>query len=129
MLFQINLGYDLIIGWKYKRRDPITKRFPSKIFNAVLRSWTRLNLHDFDNGYRCMKKEILPHLHLYEGLYRFIPVFARVKGFKIGEIKVNHRERKFGGSKYGASRLFKGFFDLITIKFLFFYLKRPLHFF
>ncbi len=126
---KIERGYDIIIGWKYRRRDSISKKLASKLFNAIMRSSTRLRLHDFDNGYRCMKKEILPHLHLYEGLYRYIPVFASSRGFKVGEIKVRHRPRRFGKSKYGISRLYRGFFDLITIKFLFFYLKRPLHFF
>jgi len=128
-LEKINQGYDIVIGWKYKRRDPMTKRFLSKIFNNLLRSLTKLKLHDFDNGFRCMKKEILPHLDLYEGLYRYIPLLANSKGFHVGEVKVHHRERKYGQSKYGASRISGGFFDLITIKFLFFYLKRPLHFF
>ena len=128
-LEKINQEYDLVIGWKYNRQDPITKTFPSRIFNKILRSSTGLDLHDFDNGYRCMKKEIIPHLDLYEGLYRYIPIFANSKGFKVGEVKVEHRERKFGKSKYGTSRLFKGFFDLITIKFLSSYLKRPLHLF
>ncbi len=126
---KIEQGKDIVIGWKYKRKDRLTKRLASKLFNVILRSWTRLNLHDFDNGYRCMKKEILPHLNLYEGLYRYIPIFASSRGFKVGEIKVHHRVRKFGKSKYKTSRIFEGFFDLITIRFLFRYLKRPLHFF
>lgn len=126
---KINQGYDIVIGWKHKRKDLASRKILSKIFNTLLRHSTKLSLHDFDNGYRCMKKEILPHLDLYEGLYRYIPVFAGSKGFKVGEVKVDHRERKFGKSKYGFSRIFRGFFDLINIKFLFDYSKRPLHFF
>ncbi len=129
-LNRIGQGYDLVVGWKFNRRDPIHKTLPSKLFNFIMQKQTGLGLHDFDNGYRCMKKEILPHLGgLYEGLYRYIPVYANAKGYRIAEVKVNHRARKFGASKYGFSRLFKGAFDLITIKFLFVYLKRPLHFF
>jgi len=125
---KIQEGNDVVIGWKHKRKDPISKKLASKLFNLILRRSTKLKLHDSDNGYRCMKKEVLPHLNLYGGLYRYIPVFASSKGFKVDEVKVNHRKRTSGKSKYGVSRLFGGFFDLITIKFLF-YLKRPLHFF
>jgi len=128
-LEKINKGYDVVIGWKYDRKDPYHKKIPSKIFNFILRKYTKLSLHDFDNGYRCIRKSVLPYLELYEGLYRYIPIFAHSKGFKITEVKVNHRKRKSGKSKYGFSRLFKGFFDLITIRFLFSYNKRPLHFF
>jgi glycosyltransferase involved in cell wall biosynthesis len=126
---KIEQGYDLVVGWKYFRKDPITKRLPSKLFNAILRSFTGLKLHDMDCGYRLMTREVLKHLDFYEGLYRYIPVFASSKGFKITEVKVHHRKRKYGKSKYGFSRLFKGFFDLITVRFLFSYQKRPLHFF
>lgn len=125
---KIREGNDVVIGWKHKRKDPITKKLASKLFNLILRRSTKLKLHDFDNGYRCIRKKVLPHLNLYGGLYRYIPVFASSKGFKVDEVKVDHRKRKHGKSKYGFSRLFGGFFDLITIKFLF-YLKRPLHFF
>ncbi len=127
-LNKIDEGNDVVIGWKYKRKDPITKKIASKLFNLILRRSTKLKLHDFDNGYRCIKRKVLPSLDLYGGLYRYIPVFASSKGYKIDEVKVEHRKRKYGKSKYGFSRLFGGFFDLITIKFLF-YLKRPLHFF
>ncbi len=122
-------GHDVVIGWKYERKDPISKTLPSKLFNAVLRKATGLRLHDFDNGYRCMKRDVLQYLEFYEGLFRHIPVLANSKGFKVAEVKVNHRKRKFGKSKFGFSRLFKGFFDFITIQFLLSYLKRPLHFF
>lgn len=127
-LEKIEQGYDVVVGWKYIRRDPMYKIMLSRLFNAILRSSTKIMLHDFDNGYRCMKKEVLPHLDLYEGLYRYIPIFAASKGFRVSEIKVHHRPRRSGKSKFG-SRLFKGFFDLITIRFLFKYLRRPLHFF
>lgn len=128
-LHKLNEGYDLVIGWKKDRKDSKSKIIQSRLFNFILKKITKLELHDFDNGYRCMKKEILPHLELYEGLYRYIPVFAAKLGFRISEVEVNHRERKYGKSKYGPSRVFKGFFDLITLAFISIYLKKPLHFF
>jgi glycosyltransferase involved in cell wall biosynthesis len=128
-LDKISEGYDIVIGWKYNRKDPITKTFPSKIFNKILRKSTGLRLHDIDNGFRCMKKEVITYLDLYEGQYRYIPVFANLKGFKVSEVPVNHRPRIHGKSKYGFSRLFTGLFDLMTINFLIVYIRRPLHFF
>ncbi len=128
-LEKLNQGYDLVVGWKKDRQDSKSKILQSKLFNFILKKITKLNLHDFDNGYRCMKREILPHLNLYEGLYRYIPVFAHERGFKIAEVEVNHRKREFGKSKFGSSRLFKGFFDLITLAFISVYFKKPLHFF
>lgn len=128
-LTKINEGFDVVVGWKQNRKDSISKIAQSRLFNFILQKITHLHLHDFDNGYRCIKKEVLNHLDLYEGLYRYIPVFANAKGFSVSEIPVNHRKRQFGKSKYGFSRLFKGFFDLITLVFISAYLKRPLHFF
>lgn len=128
-LDQINNGFDVVVGWKFERHDSKSKIIQSRLFNYILRHLVKIPLHDFDNGYRCMKREVLDHLHLYEGMYRYIPVFAGAKGFKITEVKINHRQRKFGKSKYGFSRIFKGFFDLITLGFLSLYFKKPLHFF
>ena len=128
-LEQIDNGYDVVVGWKFERYDSKSKILQSRLFNFILRHLVKIPLHDFDNGYRCMKREVLNHLHLYEGMYRYIPVFADAKGFKITEVKVNHRPRKFGKSKYGFSRLGKGFFDLIALGFISIYFKKPLHFF
>lgn len=128
-LEQIDNGYDMVVGWKFERYDAKSKIVQSLLFNYILRRMIKIPLHDFDNGYRCLKREILNHLYLYEGMYRYIPVFAGGKGFKITEVKVNHRPRKFGQSKYGFSRVGKGFFDLITLGFISIYFKKPLHFF
>lgn len=120
---------DLVVGWKYNRLDSLAKTIPSKVFNFLVYYLTGVKLHDTDCGYRLMKKEVAKNLQLYGGLYRFIPVLARKMGYKISEVKVNHRKRSFGQTKYGFSRLFKGSFDLITTKFLTSFSQSPLHFF
>ena len=122
-------GYDMIIGWKYPRLDPLTKIIPSKIFNFLIRSLTGLKLHDCDNGFRAFDKEVKGHLNLYGGLYRYIPIIAHSKGFKVGEVKVKHRKRVHGKSKFNFTRLFKGFFDLLTIKYITSYSESPSHLF
>ena len=126
---RIEEGYDLVSGWKYIRNDPITKRIPSKIFNRLARVLTGVELHDFNCGFKAYKKETLENITLYGEMHRYIPALAAWNGFKIGEIKVEHRPRIHGKSKYGVSRLFKGFLDLITVKFLISYSSRPLHVF
>ncbi len=120
---------DMVVGWKFNRLDSLGRIVASRIFNLLVFLLTGLRLHDTDCGYRLMKQEVAKNLHLYGGLYRFIPVLASQMGYKVREVKVNHRKRKFGKTKYGISRLFKGFFDLITTKFLASYLQSPLHFF
>jgi glycosyltransferase involved in cell wall biosynthesis len=126
---KINQGYDLVSGWKYKRYDPITKTFPSKIFNWLVSKVTGVKLHDINCGFKCYKREVIKNIRIYGELHRFIPTLADWKGFKVGEIKVKHHSRKFGKSKYGFTRFFKGLCDLATIKYLTQYNNRPLHFF
>ena len=126
---KLNEGYDMVSGWKYKRKDPLTKRIPSKFFNFLTRVSTGIKIHDFNCGFKAYKKEVIKNIKIYGELHRYIPVIAKWNGFKVGEIKVLHHQRKYGKSKYGSSRLFKGFLDLITIKFLATYSKRPLHLF
>jgi glycosyltransferase involved in cell wall biosynthesis len=128
-LDQINNGSDLVVGWKYKRKDSWTKTVPSKIFNILVRSLTGIKIHDSDCNFRAMKADVIKDMNIYSGLYRYIPSIASSHGAKIDEIKVVHHSRKFGKSKYGFGRLFKGVFDLLTVKFLLSYAKRPLHFF
>ncbi len=129
-LNKLNKGYDIVVGWKYKRKDPyITKVIPSKIFNLLVRKLTKIKLHDSDCNFRLMKKEILNDLTIYGGLYRYIPSLTASKGYRLGEIKVRHNPRRHGKSKFGFLRLFKGSFDLITIKYLISYSQSPLYFF
>ncbi|MDD5764760.1 MAG: glycosyltransferase family 2 protein [Candidatus Marinimicrobia bacterium] len=129
MIGQMNGGYDLVSGWKKKRNDPITKTFPSKIFNRVTSWMTGAKIHDFNCGLKVYRHEVVQSLKIYGGLYRYIPALAHLSGFRVGEKVVQHRARKFGVSKYGGSRLYHGFWDLITVLFLSKYERRPLHLF
>ncbi|HIE34442.1 MAG TPA: glycosyltransferase, partial [Candidatus Altiarchaeales archaeon] len=128
-LDKISQGYDLVVGWRFKRNDPITKRLPSKMFNLITSLITGIHLHDFNCGYKAYRGEVVRNINLYGELHRYIPVLAVWKGYSVGEVKIRHRARRFGESKYGFNRLMKGFLDLITVKFLTTYAKRPLHFF
>ena len=122
-------GYDLVSGWKRKRRDPAGKRLPSRLFNLVVRLTTGVRLHDFNCGLKVYRRKVTDNLELYGEMHRYTPVLASHQGFRIGEKAVNHRERKHGRTKYGASRYFRGFSDLLTVLFLHRYSFRPLHFF
>jgi len=126
---KIEEGYDVVVGWKNPRKDPITKKIPSKIFNRLTRMLMGVDIHDFNCGYKAFKSETLENICLYGEMHRYIPVLIAWQGFRIAEIKVKHHPRKYGQSKYGASRIIKGFLDLITVKFLTGYLTRPLHIF
>jgi len=121
--------FDVVSGWKYKRRDPITKTLPSKLFNWLTSFLTGVRIHDSNCGFKAYKKEVVKEVNIYGELHRYIPALANWKGFNICEMKINHRPRKYGKSKYGGGRILKGFLDLITVKFLTTYLNRPLHFF
>jgi glycosyltransferase involved in cell wall biosynthesis len=121
--------YDLVIGWKYERKDPFFKTIPSKFFNYLNFKLFNIRLRDNDSGYRVMKKEIANSLNLYGDHYRYIPMIVSKYGYEIGEIKVKHHKRKFGKSKYGILRLITGSLDLLTVKFLADFNQRPLHLF
>ena len=122
-------GYDLISGWKKLRKDPLSKRLPSKFFNRVTRLMTGVKIHDFNCGIKLYRKRVVDSLEIYGGRHRYIQALAGQKRFKISEISVHHRERKYGTTKYGGARLFHGFFDLLTILFLHRYTQSPLHLF
>ena len=126
---KIQDGYDLVSGWKKTRKDPLSKKIPSKFFNWVTRLMTGVKIHDFNCGLKLYRKRVVDTLEIYGGRHRYIPALASQKRFIIGEIPVNHRERKYGTTKYGGARLFHGFFDLLTILFLHRYTQSPLHLF
>lgn len=126
---KIDEGYDLVVGWKYNRLDPLEKRLPSKLFNAVTSANSGVKLHDFDCGFKCFRIEVVRSLDLYGELHRYIPVLAQRNGFKITEIKVNHRSREHGHSKYGMERYMRGLLDSLTTTFLLKYSDRPMYFF
>ena len=122
-------GYGLVSGWKRNRKDPISKRFPSKIFNFILRCISGIKIHDFNCGFKAFTKDAIKTIEIYGGLHRFLPIIIKANGFDVAEVVVNHRKREFGISKYSGSRIFHGFFDFITLLFFNRYLTRPLHFF
>ena len=125
-----NGGYDIVSGWKKKRHDPISKRWPSKLFNFVTRIISGIKLHDFNCGLKAYKLSVVKHIHVYGEMHRYIPVIAKWQGFKkIGEKVVEHHPRKFGKTKYGVERFVYGFLDLLSITFVYRFKKRPMHFF
>ena len=128
-LVMLDEGYDLVSGWKQKRHDPIGKTFPSRIFNWTVRQASGVHLHDFNCGFKAYRREVTQAIRLYGELHRFTPVLANAEGFRIAELPVEHHARTWGSSKYGWSRLTKGFLDLITVVFLTQYRQRPLHLF
>lgn len=128
-LLKIDEGYDMVVGWKINRLDPMEKRIPSKLFNKVTSKMSGLNLHDFDCGYKAFRREVSDSLHVYGQLHRYIPVLAYRNGFRITEIPVNHNRRKHGKSKYGMERYLQGLFDFMTVSFLSKFSDRPMYFF
>jgi glycosyltransferase involved in cell wall biosynthesis len=120
---------DLVSGWKRRRRDPISKRWPSKLFNWVTRRLAQVDLHDFNCGFKAYRREVVAEISLYGELHRYIPVLASRKGFRVGELAVEHHPREHGRSKYGWDRYYKGLLDLITVLFITKYTRRPLHLF
>ena len=125
----IEEGYDLVSGWKHKRKDSLTRTLPSKIFNWVVPALTGVRLHDLNCGFKAYRLSVVKDLRIYGELHRYIPILAGWKGYRIGEIAVNHHPRRFGKSRYGAERFIRGLLDFVTVYFLTRYLKRPLHLF
>ncbi|MBU8891623.1 MAG: glycosyltransferase family 2 protein [Bacteroidales bacterium] len=122
-------GYDLVSGWKKKRHDPFSKRFPSKIYNRLVRIVTGIKLHDFNCGLKAYSHEVVKSIEVYGDMHRYMPVLAKAAGFKkIGEKVVQHQARKFGVSKFGFGRA-RGMFDLLTISFISRFGKKPMQFF
>ena len=120
---------DLVSGWKRTRRDPLSKRWPSRLFNWVTRRLASVELHDFNCGFKAYRREVLEQVAVYGELHRYIPVLASRRGFAVGEIEVKHEARLHGASKYGWDRFYKGLLDLITVLFITKYTRRPLHLF
>ncbi len=129
LLAKLDEGYDLVSGWKKKRFDPFIKKHSSKFFNYTTRLLTGIELHDFNCGLKAYRKEAVKNINVYGELHRYVPVLADWKGFKIGELAVKHHPRRYGKTKFGISRFFKGFVDLITVVFTTRYIKRPMHLF
>jgi dolichol-phosphate mannosyltransferase len=129
LLAKLDEGFDLVSGWKTRRRDPITRRIPSKLFNWVVGRMSGIHLHDMNCGLKAYRREVVRGLVLYGELHRFIPVLAHEQGYRIAELPVNHRPRGHGRSRYGLERYLRGFLDLLTVSFMGRYRHRPLHLF
>lgn len=122
-------GFDIVSGWKKKRHDPISKRFPSKIYNRLVRMVTGIKLHDFNCGLKAYRRDVVKSIEVYGDMHRYMPVMAKAAGFKnIGEKVVEHQARKFGVSKFGFGRA-RGMLDLLTITFISSFGKKPMQFF
>ena len=127
--FLVAMGEDLdvVAGWKKVRHDPWHKVIPSRVFNWMVSRTTGVVLHDHNCGMKCYRREIFDEVRLYGELHRFVPVLAAARGYRVGELVIRHRPRKHGHSKYGVSRIVKGFLDLLTVKFLTGFGQRPQH--
>ena len=124
-------GYDLVSGYKQKRYDPLSKTIPTKLFNATARKVSGIkNLHDFNCGLKAYRNEVVKNIEVYGDMHRYIPYLAKNAGYeKIGELVVHHQARKYGKSKFGISRFFHGYLDLISLWFLSKFNRRPMHIF
>lgn len=129
LLEKLNEGFDLVSGWKKERHDPFSKTLPSKIGNFMTRLLTGIKIHDLNCGFKVYRKEVVENLNLYGELYKYIPVVAEKQNFKVSEVVVEHRPRKFGASKFGWERNIKGFLDMLTVVLITKYAKKPGHFF
>ena len=123
-------GYDLVSGWKRRRYDPIGKRWPSKFFNLTARVVSGIKLHDFNCGLKAYRRKVVKSIEVYGEMHRYIPILAKHAGFKrIGEKVVEHRERKYGVSKFGIERMVKGYLDLISVSFMSYFGRSPMYLF
>jgi glycosyltransferase involved in cell wall biosynthesis len=129
LLAKLDEGFDLVSGWKAKRRDPWLRRALSKLFNVATSRISGLSLHDLNCGLKAYRAEVLDGLRIYGELHRFLPVLAHYRGYRVAELAVAHRERAHGSSRYGPERYLRGFLDLLTVTFIGRYRHRPLHLF
>jgi glycosyltransferase involved in cell wall biosynthesis len=129
LIAKLEEGYDLVSGWKKDRKDPLSKKIPSKIFNFITSRLAGIKIHDINCGLKAYRREVVNDLQIYGELHRFLPVLVHWNGYYVGEMAVKHRARKYGRTKFGFSRFFNGFFDLLTVLFITRYKSTPLHIF
>jgi glycosyltransferase involved in cell wall biosynthesis len=130
LLQKLQDGNDLVVGWRFKRQDPfLNRRLPSMIANRLISWTTKVKLHDYGCTLKAMRKDVAKSLRLYGEMHRFIPAIADERGAQIAELRVNHRPRLHGKSKYGVTRTLRVILDLLTVKFLNSYSTRPAHVF
>jgi len=128
-LAKLEEGYDVVSGFKQKRHDPWHKVIPSRIFNAMVRWLTGIPLRDVNCGFKAYRREVVRSVRLYGEMHRFVPVLAHWRRFRIAELVVEHHPRRYGKSKFGAGRFYRGLMDLLTVYFLLKFDRKPLHFF
>jgi dolichol-phosphate mannosyltransferase len=128
-LTELGKGFDLVAGWKKIRHDPWHKVLPSRVFNGMVSWLTGVKLHDHNCGMKAYRADVLREVRLYGEMHRFIPVLAAARGFKVGELIIQHRPRQHGRSKYGFNRFLRGFLDLLTVRYLTTHGRRPMHLF
>lgn len=130
LIKKIEEGYDIVSGWRQKRKDKfLTRRLPSAIANRLISLITRVKLHDYGCTLKAFRRDVIKNIRLYGEMHRFIPAIASQMGVSISEVKVNHRARAHGKSKYSVLRFIKVILDLLTVKFLLSYSTRPLQIF
>ena len=130
LIEMLNQGFDVVTGWRYDRQDPfLSRRLPSQLANRLISWVTGVKLHDYGCTLKAFRREVIQNINLYGEMHRFIPAIASGMGISFAEVKVNHRARRFGTSKYGISRTIRVVLDLITVKFMLSYATRPLHVF
>jgi glycosyltransferase involved in cell wall biosynthesis len=129
LIKELDKGYDLISGWRHQRRDKLSKRIGSKIYNWATSLLTGVRLHDINCGFKCYKREVLDEVMVYGERHRYIPVLASYRGFRLGEVKIAHAPRAHGTSRYGLERVVGGVFSLLTVILMTRYTNKPLHFF
>jgi glycosyltransferase involved in cell wall biosynthesis len=130
MLSKLDEGYDVVSGWRVKRKDTfITRTLPSRMANGLISRVTGVDLHDYGCTLKAYRREAITGFRLYGEMHRFIPVFAHSVGAKIIEVPVHHHPRQFGEAKYGLERTLKVLLDLFTVKFLLSYSAKPIYLF
>jgi glycosyltransferase involved in cell wall biosynthesis len=129
LIAKLDEGYDLISGWRYQRQDRLSKRLVSQIYNRVTSLLTGVRLHDINCGFKCYRRAVLDEIDVYGEQHRYIPVLASYRGFRLGEVEIQHVPRAHGRSRYGIERFFGGFFSLLTVILMTRYTNKPLHFF
>ena len=130
LLAKLREGYDLVSGWRHQRQDAaLQRKLPSKIANRLIGRVTGVRLHDYGCSLKAYRRDVLSDMRLYGELHRFLPALAFIEGARITEVKVNHRARQFGSSKYGIDRTFRVLMDLLTVWFMKRFLTRPMYVF
>jgi glycosyltransferase involved in cell wall biosynthesis len=130
LLEQLEQGYDLVSGWRHQRQDPaMSRKLPSRLANRLIARVTGVRLHDYGCSLKAYRRELVEDMNLYGELHRFLPALAFIEGARISEVKVNHRARRYGASKYGIDRTFRVLMDLLTVWFMKRFLTRPMYVF